>query len=65
MKLYRLITGPDDSIFCMRISELLNKGWELYGNPTLTFNGTSVIAGQAVYREVAGCFHKDINLAEM
>jgi len=65
MKLYSLITGPDDETFCKRICEKLNNGWELYGSPTLTFNGTHVIAGQAVIKDVEGKYYKEINLKEM
>ncbi|HEH9394130.1 TPA: DUF1737 domain-containing protein [Aeromonas salmonicida] len=54
MKLYRFITGPDDKNFCMRISELMNRGWELHHGPTLTFNGNTCIVGQALTKEVAG-----------
>ncbi|GAB0105959.1 DUF1737 domain-containing protein [Nocardia sp. JMUB6875] len=45
---YRMITGPDDAKFCERISDLLDEGYRLYGSPSVTFNGTSVIAAQAV-----------------
>ncbi|KAA5828709.1 DUF1737 domain-containing protein [Saccharopolyspora hirsuta] len=45
---YRLITGPDDAEFCRRISALLEEGYVLHGPPTLTCNGETVIAGQAV-----------------
>lgn len=45
---YRLITGPDDADFCARISGLLDQGYQLYGCPTLTFNGERVIAAQAL-----------------
>lgn len=45
---YRLITGPDDRSFCERISAALDEGYVLHGGPALTFNGTSVIAAQAV-----------------
>ena len=38
MILYRYITGPDDAAFCHRITALLNKGWLLYGQPTLTYD---------------------------
>jgi len=65
MRLYRYFTGPDDEKFCMRVTEALNKGWELYGNPTLTFDGKDVVAGQAVVKEVEGVFSKDMNLKEM
>ena len=45
---YRLITGKDDSSFCQRITDLLKEGYELYGSPSCTFNGTDVIVVQAV-----------------
>jgi hypothetical protein len=45
---YRLLTGPDDDELCRRVSEALGLGYELYGSPSLTFDGTRVIAGQAV-----------------
>jgi len=45
---YRLITGKDDSSFCQRITDLLKEGYELYGSPSCTFNGTDVIVAQAV-----------------
>ncbi len=63
MKLYRYLTGPDDAAFCQRVSEALNKGWELYGNPTLTFDGTRVIAGQAVVKEAPGEFTPGLDLS--
>ena len=34
MKLYRFLTGPDDSSFCHKVTAALNKGWHLYGSPT-------------------------------
>lgn len=45
---YRLITGPDDASFCERVSSLLNEGYELYGSPSVTYNGKDVIAAQAM-----------------
>ncbi|MCU6479611.1 DUF1737 domain-containing protein [Arthrobacter sp. A2-55] len=45
---YRLITGPDDRSFCERISAALAEGYILHGSPSVTFNGASVIAAQAV-----------------
>ncbi len=45
---YRLITGKDDASFCKRISDLLKEGYQLYGSPSVTFNGKDVIAAQAV-----------------
>jgi len=56
MKVYRFITGPDDAAFCHRVTAALNKGWELSGSPSLTFNSQSglVICGQAVVKDVPG-----------
>lgn len=52
--LYRVLTGPDDAAFCHRVSEAINKGWQLYGAPTLTFDAVKgrVICGQAVVKEI-------------
>ena len=52
MKLYRYLTGKDDVNFCARVTKALNEGYELYGSPTMTFNGTDVIVGQAIVKEV-------------
>ncbi|MEW6220304.1 MAG: DUF1737 domain-containing protein [Thermodesulfobacteriota bacterium] len=65
MKLYTYLTGPDDSTFCKRVCERLNNGWQLYGNPTLTFDGKNVIAGQALVKEVEGAYHPEIDLKAM
>ncbi len=53
MKVYRYFTGKDDVNFCARVTKALNEGYELYGAPTLTFNGTDVIVGQVVIKEVS------------
>lgn len=45
---YRLLTGKDDADFCRRVSEALDLGYELYGSPSVTFDGTDVRAAQAV-----------------
>lgn len=47
-KRYRLLTGVDDSAFCQKVSDALDSGYELYGSPSVTFNGKNVIAAQAV-----------------
>ncbi|MEG0653143.1 MAG: DUF1737 domain-containing protein, partial [Acinetobacter sp.] len=36
---------------CARVSKALNEGYELYGAPTMTFNGTEVIVGQAIVKD--------------
>ncbi len=54
MKLYRLLTAPDDATFCHKVTAALNKGWELYGSPTYAFNSATGIlqCGQAVTKTV-------------
>ncbi|WP_333631253.1 DUF1737 domain-containing protein, partial [Agrobacterium cavarae] len=41
MKVYRFITGPDDAKFCHRVTDALNKGWELAGSPSYAFNAAA------------------------
>ncbi len=48
LSIYRLLTGKDDATFCKRVSEALELGYVLYESPSITFNGTDVIAAQAV-----------------
>ncbi|MBL4786850.1 MAG: DUF1737 domain-containing protein [Cohaesibacteraceae bacterium] len=54
MKLYRLLTEIDDSVFCHKVSKAISEGWDLYGSPTYAFDaGEGVMkCGQAVVREV-------------
>ena len=47
---YRLLTGPDDASFCWRVSEALDEGYVLYGQPSITFNGDTCVVAQAVIR---------------
>jgi hypothetical protein len=65
MKLYTYLTGPDDENFCRRVCAKLNQGWQLYGDPALTYNGREIIAGQALTKEVPGEYHDEIKLKEM
>jgi len=65
---YRYLTGPDDAAFCHRVTDALNKGWSLYGPPTLTFDPVQgrVICGQAITRDVEGVdYHSDVKLADL
>ena len=45
---YRLLSGPDTTAFCERISAALDDGYELYGSPSIAFDGTSRYVAQAV-----------------
>ncbi len=65
MQLYTYLTGPDDEKFCHRVCAKLSQGWQLYGNPTLTYNGKDVITGQALIKEVPGEYHEELKLKEM
>ena len=53
MRRYRFLTGPDDRSFCDRVTEAINEGWELFGDPQLTFDAVKgrVIFGQAIIRD--------------
>lgn len=65
---YRYLTGPDDASFCHRVTEAINKGWSLYGPPTLTFDPVKgrVICGQAITKDVEGTeYHPDIKLGDL
>jgi hypothetical protein len=67
MQLYRLITGPDDSAFCHRVTQALNRGWHLSGAPSLTYDPVQgrIICGQAVVKEVPGVdYQPDMKLGE-
>lgn len=61
MKLYRYLTGPDDTNFCNRVSAALNKGWDLAGPATLTYDPLKgrVICGQAIVKDVPGVDYSD------
>ncbi|MFJ7884741.1 DUF1737 domain-containing protein [Pseudomonas sp. NPDC096917] len=48
LPIYRILTGPDDAAFCHRVSAALQMGYQLYGSPSATFNGQSVIVAQAI-----------------
>jgi hypothetical protein len=45
---YRVLTGPDDHVFCQRVSAALDEGYRLHGGPAVTFDGRHVIVAQAI-----------------
>ena len=51
-KVYRYLTGKDDVNFWPKVTKALNEGYELYGSPTMTFNGVDVIVGQVIVKDV-------------
>ena len=48
MPRYRLLTGPDDEAFCRRVSEAIELGYQLYGNPAISLDGGRAVVAQAV-----------------
>lgn len=54
MKAYRMLTGIDDSAFCHKVTEALNKGWSLHGDPVYAFDpvAAQMRCGQAVVKDV-------------
>jgi hypothetical protein len=47
-KRYRFLTGPDDAAFCARVSDALDDGYVLYGDPVMVVEDGQRIVGQAV-----------------
>jgi hypothetical protein len=67
MHVYRILTGPDDAALCHRITEALNKGWSLYGSPSITYDPDQkrVICAQAIVKEISGKqYSPDMKLSE-
>ncbi|MBS28924.1 MAG: DUF1737 domain-containing protein [Alphaproteobacteria bacterium] len=47
-KRYRLLTGPDDAAFCQRVSDALDGGYVLYGDPVMVLEDGQRVVGQAI-----------------
>lgn len=47
-KSYRFLSGLDSPDFCQRVSDALQDGYVLYGNPVMIMDGKDRIVGQAV-----------------
>ena len=64
VKLYRFLSEQDTSAFCHKVTDALNKGWELYGTPTQTWDEAAGVmrCGQAVTKEVEGTYTPDTKL---
>lgn len=64
MKLYRLLTEDDTSAFCHKVTDALNKGWELHGGPSYAFDASkgTMRCAQAVVKEVEGTYTPDTKL---
>ena len=66
MRAYRLLTEDDTSAFCHKVTDALNRGWELHGDPTYAFDAANGVmrCGQAVIKEVPGTYTPDLKLGE-
>jgi hypothetical protein len=66
MKIYRLLTEDDTSAFCHKVSDALSKGWELHGDPVMSFDAARGVmrCGQAVVKEIHGTYHPDMKLGD-
>ena len=67
MRLYRFLSGPDDSSFCHKVTAALNKGWHIYGSPTYAYDAKTktMRCGQAVVKDVEGKdYDPDMKLGE-
>lgn len=66
MKLYRLLTEEDSSAFCHKVTDALNKGWELYGSPTYAWDAAKGVmrCGQAVVKEAPGTYTPETKLGQ-
>ncbi len=66
MKLYRFLSADDTPAFCHKVTDALNKGWELYGNPTQAFDAANGVmrCGQAVTKDAPGVYTPDTKLGE-
>lgn len=66
MKLYRFLTADDTAAFCHKVTEALNKGWELSGSPSMAFDAANGVmrCGQAVTKDAPGDYTSDTKLGE-
>jgi hypothetical protein len=65
-RLYRLLTEDDSSAFCHKVSQALADGWELHGDPVMSFDAARGVirCGQAVIKEVGGTYSPDLKLGD-
>ena len=47
-KSYRFLSGADNADFCQRVSDALDDGYVLYGNPVMVMDKDVRVVGQAV-----------------
>lgn len=64
--LYRYLTGADDSLFCHKVTQALEEGWELYGDPCYTANPVTgeLSCGQAVTKKIKEKYNPGLRLRD-
>ena len=67
MKGYRFITDDDSSEFCLRVTEALSNGWELYGEPKMTYDNEKRVmrCGQVVIKKSSKEYSKNMSLGSI
>jgi len=65
-RLYRFLTGPDDSSFCHKVTAALSQGWELYGDPQYAPDPKTgeLRCGQAVVKWTDEAYNPERKLGE-
>lgn len=65
-QIYRLLTGPDTSEFCHKVTNALSQGWQLYGDPALNFDQKTgmMICAQAVTKQTEAKYDPKQKLSE-
>ena len=66
MQIYRFLTEDDTSAFCHKVSQALDQGWQLYGQPTYAFDAARGVmrCGQAVTKHTTAKYAPDMKLSE-
>ena len=64
MLAYRYLTGEDTSGFCHKVSQALDTGWSLYGDPSYAYDAKEGVmrCAQAVVKEVEGPYDPAMKL---
>lgn len=67
MRAYRFLSEDDTAQFCHKVTEALSKGWELYGDPTYSFDAARGVmrCGQAVVKETGGKYSPETKLGQL
>ncbi len=47
------------------MTKALNHGWELYEAPTMTFNGSQVIVGQAICKTIDENYDPEMDILDV